>query len=63
MRMKKDQSHQPTQTQVVIGVVSEYILAYDIFSNPSDSKSILLEKIKLLNLNIKNIVADVAMKV
>jgi transposase len=43
-----------------IGVVSEYICAYDIFSNPSDSKTLIpfLEKIKLLDLNIKNIVAD-----
>jgi len=43
-----------------IGVISEYICAYDIFPNPSDSKTLIpfLEKIKTLNLNIKNVVAD-----
>ena len=43
-----------------IGVISEYICAYDIFPNPSDSKTLIpfLNKISTLNLNIKNIVAD-----
>ena len=43
-----------------IGVISEYICAYDIFPNPSDSKTLIpfLDKISTLNLNIKNIVAD-----
>lgn len=43
-----------------IGVISEYICVYDIFSNPSDSKTLIpfLEKAKSLDLNIKNVVAD-----
>ena len=43
-----------------IGVISEYICAYEIFPNPSDSKTLIpfLDKISNLNLNIKNIVAD-----
>lgn len=47
-----------------IGVISEYICAYDIFPNPSDSKTFIpfLEKIKTLNLNIKNVVADAGYK-
>ena len=38
-----------------IGVISEYICAYDIFPNPSDSKTLIpfLDKISTLNLNIK----------
>ena len=43
-----------------IGVISEYICAYDVFPNPSDSKTLIpfLDKISALNLNIKNVVAD-----
>lgn len=43
-----------------IGVISEYICAYDVFPNPSDSKTLIpfLNKISALNLNIKNVVAD-----
>ena len=43
-----------------IGVISEYICAYDIFPNPPDSKTLIpfLDKISALNLNIKNVVAD-----
>lgn len=43
-----------------IGVISEYICVYDVFSNPSDSKTLIpfLEKAKSSDLNIKNVVAD-----
>lgn len=43
-----------------IGVISEYICAYDVFPNPSDSKTLIpfLDKISALNLNIKNVIAD-----
>ena len=43
-----------------IGVISEYIASYEIFHNPSDSKTLIpfLEKIKSQNIEIQNVVAD-----
>ena len=43
-----------------IGVISEYIASYKIFSNPADTKTLFpfLEKIKSQNIEIKNVVAD-----
>ena len=63
MRMKEDymkNGQLKPGYNLQIGVVSEYIGVYDIFPNPSDYKTLipLLEKTKLLNLNIKNVVAD-----
>lgn len=63
MRMKEDYMRNGQLKpgyNLQIGVISEYVCVYDIFPNPSDSKTLipLLEKTKLLNLNIKNVVAD-----
>lgn len=63
MRMKEDYMRNGQLKpgyNLQIGVISEYICVYDIFPNPSDSKTLipLLEKSKSLNLNIKNVVAD-----
>ena len=43
-----------------IGVISEYLVSYDIFHNPSDTKTLIpfLEKIKSQNIEIKNVVVD-----
>ncbi len=63
MRMKEDHMRNGQLKpgyNLQIGVISEYIAVYDIYSNPSDSKTLipLLKKSETLNLNIKNIVAD-----
>ena len=63
MRMKDDHMRNGQLKpgyNLQIGVISEYISSYEIFSNPSDSKTLIpfLEKISSQNLEIKNIVAD-----
>ncbi len=63
MRMKDDHMRNGQLKpgyNLQIGVVSEYICAYEIFPNPSDSKTLIpfLEKISTFNMNIKNVVAD-----
>ena len=63
MRMKDDHMRNGQLKpgyNLQIGVISEYISSYEIFSNPSDSKTLIpfLEKISSRNLEIKNIVAD-----
>ena len=42
-----------------IGVISEYICAYDVFPNPSDSKTLIAFLDKISALNIKNVTTDV----
>ena len=63
MRMKEDYMHNGQLKpgyNLQIGVISEYIASYEIFHNPSDSKTLIpfLEKIKSQNIEIQNVVAD-----
>ena len=63
MRMKEDYMHNGQLKpgyNLQIGVISEYIASYEIFRNPSDSKTLIpfLEKIKSQNIEAKNIVTD-----
>jgi len=63
MRMKEDYMHNGQLKPVYnlqIGVISEYIVSYDIFHNPSDTKTLFpfLEKIKSQNIEVKNVVVD-----
>lgn len=63
MRMKEDymcNGQLKPGYNLQIGVISEYIASYEIFHNPSDSKTLIpfLEKIKSQNIEIVNVVAD-----
>ena len=63
MRMKEDHMRNGQLKpgyNLQIGVISEYIVSYEIFHNPTDTKTLIpfLEKIKSQNIEIKNIVAD-----
>lgn len=63
MRMKEDYMRNGQLKpgyNLQIGVISEYIASYEIFHNPSDSKTLIpfLEKIKSQNIEIQNVVAD-----
>ena len=63
MRMKEDYMRNGQLKpgyNLQIGVISEYIASYEIFHNPSDSKTLIpfLEKIKSQNIEIMNVVAD-----
>ena len=63
MRMKEDYMRNGQLKpgyNLQIGVISEYIVSYDIFHNPSDTKTLIpfLEKIKSQNIEVKNVVAD-----
>ncbi len=63
MRMKEDYMRNGQLKpgyNLQIGVISEYIASYEIFHNPSDSKTLIpfLEKIKFQNIEIMNVVAD-----
>ena len=63
MRMKEDymcNGQLKPGYNLQIGVISEYIASYEIFHNPSDSKTLIpfLEKIKSQNIEIMNVVAD-----
>ena len=63
MRMKEDHMRNGQLKpgyNLQIGVISEYIASYEIFHNPSDSKTLIpfLEKIKSQNIEIMNVVAD-----
>ena len=63
MRMKEDHMRNGQLKpgyNLQIGVISEYIASYEIFHNPSDSKTLVpfLEKIKSQNIEIINVVAD-----
>ena len=63
MRMKEDHMRNGQLKpgyNLQIGVISEYIASYEIFHNPSDSKTLIpfLEKIKSQNIEIINVVAD-----
>ena len=63
MRMKEDYMRNGQLKpgyNLQIGVISEYIASYEIFHNPSDSKTLIpfLEKIKSQNIEIINVVAD-----
>ena len=63
MRMKEDYMRNGQLKpgyNLQIGVISEYIASYEIFHNPSDSKTLIpfLEKTKSQNIEIVNVVAD-----
>ncbi|EFE86156.1 hypothetical protein FUSPEROL_01900 [Fusobacterium periodonticum ATCC 33693] len=63
MRMKEDYMRNGQLKpgyNLQIGVISEYIASYEIFHNPSDSKTLIpfLEKIKSQNIEIMNVVAN-----
>lgn len=63
MRMKEDYMRNGQLKpgyNLQIGVISEYIASYEIFHNPSDSKTLIpfLDKIKSQNIEIVNVVAD-----
>lgn len=63
MRMKEDYMRNgqlKPAYNLQLRVISEYICAYDIYPNPTDTKTLIpfLEKIKKMNIDIKNIVAD-----
>jgi len=63
MRMKEDYMRNGQLKpgyNLQIGVISEYIASYEIFHNPSDSKTLIpfLDKIKSQNIEIINVVAD-----
>ena len=63
MRMKEDYMRNGQLKpgyNLQIGVISEYIASYKIFSNPADTKTLFpfLEKIKSQNIEIKNVVVD-----
>ena len=63
MRMKEDcmrNAQLKPGYNLQIRVISEYIVSYDIFHNPSDTKTLIpfLEKIKSQNIKVKNVVVD-----